>query len=584
LGVVAFFALGATPIALGLAGFVFICTALTYAEMTATFHESGGSASFARHAFNDLISFIAGWGLLLDYVVTIAISAFAVGPYLGYFFPIFGTVDVQIGFTLCIILILFLINLRGVKQSTHISLWLTSATVFIQLIVILIGLFTILNLPYLIDHLRVGISNSTWSPSWHDFWIGVAMAMVAYTGIESIAQLAAESHRPARTVPRAVVLTMCVLVCIYLGLSLVALSAISPHDLGTKYINNPVAGIVDALPIGSAILSPCVALIAAIVLFVAANAGLMGASRLCFNMGEYYQLPRMFYRLHSRYRTPFIALAFFAIIAGLVVVVSRGQLIFLADLYNFGAMIAFTSAHLSLIVLRIKKPHLHRPFKIPFNIRFGNAEVPITAILGCLATISVWFLVVLTKPYGRYLGLAWISFGLLLYYSYRKKKKLQLTGSVTLEQIKVPGYSHLKIKHILVFIRSGTEMETVQSACEMAKLYHAKMTVIQVLELAPSLPLDSPIPHRVNTAEILLKRAEAIANEHDVAIDLKLIRSRSIASTIIEMTRSRKYDLLILGAMKLPTESHVNIASLAREIVSKARCRVWVLANIPRTP
>ena len=94
LGVTALFALGATPIAMILAGIVFICTALSYAEMSAAFHESGGSASYARHAFNDLVSFIAGWGLLLDYIVTIAISAFTVGPYLMTFFPALKQADV----------------------------------------------------------------------------------------------------------------------------------------------------------------------------------------------------------------------------------------------------------------------------------------------------------------------------------------------------------------------------------------------------------------------------------------------------------------------------------------------------------
>src|SRR5271169_5552214 len=122
LGITALFALGATPLALLMAGVVFVCTALSYAELTSAFHESGGSASFARHAFNDLISFIAGWGLLLDYIVTIAISAFAVGPYLAYFFGDLHKTPVQIVFCLALILILLAMNVIGVKQSTRISL------------------------------------------------------------------------------------------------------------------------------------------------------------------------------------------------------------------------------------------------------------------------------------------------------------------------------------------------------------------------------------------------------------------------------------------------------------------------------
>jgi basic amino acid/polyamine antiporter, APA family len=580
LGVTALFALGATPIALALAGVVFICTALTYAEMTSTIHESGGSASFARHAFNDLISFIAGWGLLLDYIVTIAISAFAVGPYLAYFFADLHKTPVQLVFTSALIIILFAMNVIGVKQSTRISLILTTITVLVQAIIIAIGLSTLLDLDYVVDHIRIGIPNVNWSPTWGEFFKGVAMAMVAYTGIESIAQLAAEAQRPARTVPRAVVMTMVVLILIYLGISVVALSAITPQELGTKYILNPVAAIVDALPFGSKILSPLIAIIAAIVLGVAANAGLMGASRLSFNMGEYYQLPRIFYVIHPRFRTPIVSLAFFALIAALVVLASRGSMDFLADLYNFGAMLAFLSAHLSLICLRIKKPNLKRPFRAPLNIPFGKHSIPLTAIIGAISTLSVWFLVVITKPQGRYLGFAWMTFGLIMYLSYRKKRKLEATGRVSIEQIRVPGYQPMKVERILVPTRGGMQTETVQMACEIAKLHRAKVTALQVIEIPASLPLDIQIPHRMILAEAVLKRAEAIAREIGVEIELRIIRSRSLPETILEVASKGKFDLLVLGVLKTNQDPKTKgVGPIADKILKKSPCRVWICAS-----
>src|SRR5579872_5392761 len=107
-GITALYALGATPIALLIAGLVFICTALTYSEMATTFPEPGGSATFSRYAFNDLISFIAGWGLLLDYIVTVAISAFAIPPYVKYLFPYPNSTLTHILATLWIIAILYI--------------------------------------------------------------------------------------------------------------------------------------------------------------------------------------------------------------------------------------------------------------------------------------------------------------------------------------------------------------------------------------------------------------------------------------------------------------------------------------------
>jgi APA family basic amino acid/polyamine antiporter len=577
LGVTALFALGATPIALGLAGVVFICTALTYAEMSAAIHESGGSASFARHAFNDFISFIAGWGLLLDYIVTIAISSFAVGPYLAYFFADLHKTSVQIVFTMALLLILFVMNVIGVKQSTRISLILTTITVLVQAIVIAIGISTLVNLDYVVDRIRVNVPNASWSPTWSEFFKGVAMAMVAYTGIESIAQLAAEAKHPVKTVPRAVVLTMFALILIYLGISVVALSAVDPKILGTKYVLNPVAAIVDALPFGNKLLSPIIAIIAAIVLAVAANAGLMGASRLSFNMGEYYQLPRFFYAIHPRFRTPIVALAIFSIFAGFVVLASRGSMDFLADLYNFGAMIAFLFAHLSLICLRIKRPHLKRPFRAPLNIPFGGHSIPLTAIIGAIATFSVWCLVVITKPQGRYLGIAWMTFGVIMYLAYRKRRKLKAMGHVAIEQIKVPGYEPLIVKKILVPTRGGMQTETVQMACEIAKLHDASITALQVIEIPSSLPLDISIPHRMAIAEAVLKSTEAIAREIGVEVELSIVRSRSLSETVLEVAAKGKYDLLVLGSLKSSREPKTKTMSSDAEIIlRKAPCRIWI--------
>ena len=580
LGITALYALGATPIALGLAGLVFVCTALTYAEMTSTFHDTGGSASFARRAFNDLVSFISGWGLLLDYIVTIAISAFAIAPYLSYFFPDLKNVSVQIIFTVSLITLLFILNVFGIKQSTRISLFLMVITVITQVIIILIGLKYLFDFNYVAEHISINVKGAAWSPTWPDFWKGTAMAMVAYTGIESIAQLGAEAKKPAKTVPRAIVITMFVLLFMYIGISIVALSAISPQELGTKYLEDPLAGVVQALPFGSAVLSPWIGLLAAMLLFVASNAGLVGASRLAYNLGDYYQLPRNVTRLNSRFRTPVIALSIFTVLASIVVIASEGNMEFLADLYNFGAMIAFFSAHMSLIVLRIKKPDLVRPFKIPFNISFGKFSLPISAIVGALATFSVWCLVVITKPAGRTLGIAWLILGCYIYFSYRKRRNIATTASVSIERIKIPDYKMMKIKKILVPIREGLETETVQMACDLAKMHDCNLTAVHVIEVPASLPIDADMPAKLQNAELALKRAEAISRESGVDIELKILYARSISDTILEEVTLGHFDLLVLGAISKRLDfKHKGIGNLAETILKHAKCRVWICSS-----
>jgi len=578
LGITALFALGATPIALVIAGLVFACTALTYAEMSSVISEAGGSASFSRKAFNDLISFIAGWGLLLDYIVTIAISSYAVSPYLSYFFAALKIVEVKLAVTVLLVFVLTIINTLGSKCSTRLSVVLTFLTVITQVTIIVIGAIFLVDLPLFLSHLKINVPDVSWSPTWPNFLKGVAMAMVAYTGIESMAQLSSEAKNPAKTVPRAIMLAMTLLLLMYIGISIVALSALTPQALSTTFIEDPIAGIVSKLPIGGAFLGPWVGLLGAIILLVAANAGLIGASRLSFNMGEYYQLPRIFYKLHPKYSTPFVSLLFFAAIACVIVIWSGGSLSFLADLYNFGAMLAFFSAHLALIMHRIKYPDMKRPFKIPFNIKIKGQPVPITAILGCVVTFAVWVLVIVTKPDGRWLGTAWMIVGLCMYYYYRRRHKISPTGSVELEKVNMEDFEKIKFKKILVPTRGGAETETVQIACQLAKVYNAEVTAIHVMEMPFAFPLHTEI-HKIDKHSIsALKRAEAIARDMGVPIHLESIRARSVKRAIIELVHQEGFDLIILGASMPKTQSShpAKLGAVTDSIMKDAECRVWV--------
>jgi APA family basic amino acid/polyamine antiporter len=581
LGLTAYFALGATPIAMALAALVFACTSLTYAEMTAISKaEGGGSASFARVAFNDLVSFVAGWGLLLDYIVTIAISIFSIAPYLAFWHSAFTETSFHLGFSVMLVAILLLLNLSGTKHSTRVSIALTGFTLCTQFLIVLIALLTLKDFGKVFEEMRIGISNVSWSPSWVDFWKGTAMAMVAFTGIESIAQLGSETRRPIKTLPRAVMGVMGVLIAMYMGISIVGLGAVTPQELGTTYLQDPLAGITQSLPFGSKLLGPWVGILAACLLFVAGNAGLLGASRLAYNMGEYYQLPRIFHKTHSRFKTPYISLIIFAGLAAIVILASRGKLHFLADLYNFGAMIAFCSAHLSLIALRIKEPELERPFRSPLNIRFGKSSIPLTAIIGALATFSVWVLVVFTKPEGRRLGFLWMVVGLTMYYFYRRKKKMAPTGQVAIEKIKIPDFKRLKINHILVPTRGGAETETVQMACEVAKIHNAKVTAIYLIEVPFSLPLHAPLPYREVIGSSVAQRAEAIAREFNVEIETEILRAREIDETILAVLASGKFDMLVLGAGRNGNETHKGLGPITDRILRLSPCRVLVCTGI----
>lgn len=580
LGATALYALGATPIALLLAGCVFICTALTYTELSSTFTEPGGSTTFIRHACNDLISFIAGWGLLLDYIVTVAISSFAIPPYFRY---VLQTMNISYpdtsfnhcAFTILIITGLFVVNLFGVKHSGRLSMMLAIFTIATQASIILLGALFFLNLPHVWAQMKVGVVGLQNSPDWPSFLKGCAMAMVAYTGIEAITQLASETKQPAITIPKAIRWTAFTVIFLYMGISWVGLSVMSPLDLGTTYIEDPIGGIVISFPVGGKILGPWVGMIAAVILLIAANAGLIGCSRLTFSMGEYYQVPDCCYKVHPRYQTPYVSLAIFAFLASGVVAMSRGKMLFLADLYNFGAQIAFFSVHIALLILRWKKPHLERPYRAPFNIPFGKGRtLPLTALLGAMATFCVWIVVIVTKVEGRILGFSWMTIGLLMYFFYRRKKKISPVSQLSVEKIQIPEYQPIDIKHILVAAQSPGFIEPLQTAFQMARTYKAKVTVVHVREIPYAIPIDQSSFKHEALEELILKQAEAISREFHLSIQLELIYARSIEKALLKLLESGSYDLMIVGSNTRDIKKNRGLSLKMERLLKEAPCRV----------
>ena len=433
LGIVALVALGATPIVLAIAGVIYIFNALTYAEGSATIPEAGGSASFARHGFNDLVGLIAGWSLMLSYIVTMAISAYTIPPYLSYFWPVLSQPVTGTLVSMGIIAFLMLINVLGVRESSRVNIFFIIIDIATQITLVILGIILILavNPAVLVQHM-FGAGN--W-PSTTNLIFGIAIAALCFTGVETVSQLAEETKNPARKIPQAYVLMIIAVLVLFAGISIVALSAMSPQMLGDPingWARDPVAGIAANLPSDTLkdIFAPLVAILAASILLTASNAGLMGISRLSYNLSSHHQLPATLSRVHHRFRTPYIAIILFCFIALLVLAPGFFATNFFADLgalYVFGSLLCFALAHAAVLSLRIRKPELERPFKLRWNIRIGGWELPITAVLGLVATLGIWLIVVITQPYSRWVGLIWMAIGLIVYAVYRWRAHLPLT-------------------------------------------------------------------------------------------------------------------------------------------------------------
>src|SRR5437016_13484295 len=393
LGLVAVLALGMTPVVFLISGLIFAATAATYAEATAMYPEAGGSSSFARHAFNEFWSFFAAWGQMLNYIITVSISAFFVPHYLGVFWePLRHSPGDVIG-GIVIVALLAAVNVIGVREAAGLNVFLALADFMTQVVLVIVGCVLVLSPSTLVHNIHLGTA-----PTIGNFLIAIPVGMVAYTGIETVSNLAEEARDFGRTIPRSIGGVVVAVAVIYAFLPVVALSAmpvVHGHTaLAGQFSGDPVLGVVKNLHLG-ALQGPAevyVGILAATILFIATNAGLIGVSRLTYSMGQHRQLPERLRQVHPRFHTPYVAILAFSAVAALTIV--PGKTDFLATMYSFGAMLSFTIAHVSVVRLRQRRPELKREWKPPLNFRAFGFEVPATAVLGGLGTFAAWVIVI----------------------------------------------------------------------------------------------------------------------------------------------------------------------------------------------
>jgi APA family basic amino acid/polyamine antiporter len=422
LGIVALVASGATPVVLGIAGVLFIFTALTYAEGTAALPEAGGSASFARHGFGKTAGFTAGWALMLSYIVTISISAYTIPPYLGFFWEPFKTSPlIGTAASVGIVFFLMVLNVIGIRETSVVNVGAALIDILTQVSLVVIGFVLLFNPSYL---WRSIVDN--W-PSGDKLVLGIALATIAYTGIETMSQMAEETKRPESSVPRALVMMIIAVLVIFAGISMVSLSVMSPQELATDWSRDPVAGIAFNLPLEiiRIVLKPLIAVLAGTILLIATNAGVIGVSRLAFSQGTHGLVPPLLGKVHTRFKTPYVAITMFCLIAIALLLPGFFATDVFADmgaLYAVGSLLAFMFAHASILGLRVRQPKLPRPFKLGWNIGIKGRQLPISAIVGLLATSTIWVIILITQSYSRWIGLGWMCVGLIIYFILRRRR------------------------------------------------------------------------------------------------------------------------------------------------------------------
>lgn len=589
LGIVVLHALGLAPLVLLVTGALFLVVSLSYAEGTAAIQEKGGAATFVRRGFNDLLGFATGWALLLDYLIVIALASLFVPHYLGAALsaPTLRTEgwDVAASATVVVLLTGALL-VRRTRLHTAV-LVVAVGDLLVQALLVVLGLALLFS-P---DTLRDGLTLSG-DLGWGDLAFALPLAMLAYTGLETVANLAEEAREPGRSLPRSLFSAIGLVVLVTVLIATVAVSAYPAVDgssaLGEQWLEAPLVGVVAAfegtgLPGGLVdLLRVAVGLVGALVLVVAATTSISGCTRLLQSMGEHGQLPRAFGRVDRRtlvspltiVATGIAALAIVVVIG----VVERANETFLAGLYSFGVLLAFTAAQLAVIRLRVREPGLARPFRARPEVRVRGVALPLPALVGAPATFTVFVLAMATHESARYAGPAWLAVGLVVYVATRRAERhgvledvdplRGLPAAPTFRRVLVP----MKLGDV------GEEM--VATAVALAKERRAQVEAMFVVRVPRRYALhEEALPQAVaQRAEASLDEARALGEDHGVEVTTEVVRARSIGHAIVEEAQRRQADLIVLGSAPRWRRQSRFFSPTVDHVLRYAPCEVLVVA------
>jgi APA family basic amino acid/polyamine antiporter len=585
LGVVAAHALGFTPLVLLIVGVLFLIVSLSYAEGTAALPETGGAATFVRRALNDLAGFLTGWALFLDYLIVISLSALFLPHYLSgaLRIPALDRNPWDVVVAVCVIAIVAAVRLVRRPSLYGVGIIVPALDLLTQLLLVVLGFMFLFSPHALAQGTHLGTH-----PTWGAIAFALPLATLAFTGLETVANLAEEARRPGVDLPRSVFGAIATVVTIYVAIAVVALSAFpGPNtELGTTWIRAPLLGVADRLNgelpwlFGDA-LRVYVGLTGALILLAAVTTSVSGFSRLAYSLGEHGQLPRSFGRLSRRaHVSPYAIFAAALVSSSMVIGTSflKHDVAFLASLFSFGVLLAFTAAQLAVIKLRIDEPDLPRPYRAPFNVRIRGAEIPLPAIVGSIATFSIFILALATHPAARYAGPAWLVLGLIVFVAVRLSHGEGLMERVTApdERVIEPPVTFQKILVPMKLGIIGEEM--LATAIKLASDHGAEVQALHVIRVPLEQSLEGEMLDEEERAEASIAEAKLLGAEHGVVVEGATIRARAIGHAIVARAEQTDADLIVLGSAPRWRRQSRFFSPTVDYVLRRAPCEVLIVA------
>jgi basic amino acid/polyamine antiporter, APA family len=561
LGVVAARALGLTPVVYILAGIFFALACTTYVEGASLHQDRGGATVFARYAFNELVSFVAGWMILLDYIILIAVTSFSATNYLAAFYAPLGQGTDELLLCFAIIGYVAIRNVRGFsKTRVNRIAALVVADLGLQALVIVLGLFAFFNLDTITDTIHFGDT-----PTWGDTVFALGVATVSFTGLESASGLSGEVAVGRRGLKRLVGAAAIIVIVVYTGIGIVAVTALpvvgNATSLGRNFLDAPMIGIAESFHTDwvADTLKYTIAAAATATLIAAANSAMMGLSRLAYSLSTNRQIPSAVGRLHPTRSTPYVVIAIAAVLAAGLTVPQDLEL--MVGIFAYGALVGLTIAHLSIVVLRYKEPDGRRPYRIPLGVRVRGGDLPLLAVVGGVLSAAAWVGLVVTHGGARWVGTGWLVGGLALYLIYRTTQGKSVLRRVLVPEAALRGERHEAEYGSILVPLSGSPLDDdiIQTAGRLAaeedveafeKDKGATIEALWIFEVPMSLPIDAALPEaQLKQARAALARAKAVGEEYEgVEVATATVRARRAGQAIVDEAKRRGVQAVVLAA------------------------------------
>jgi len=596
LGIVALYALGFTPWLLLAVGLLFCLVALSYAEGTAAIQETGGAATFVRRAFNDPAGFFTGWALFLDYLIVIALAALFVPHYLGSAVGWDGITrrpwDAVVGVS--VIAMIAAVRLVRRPGLYRVAILVAGGALASHLLLVVLGFVFLVSSDGLGRGLDLGVA-----PTWGSIAFALPVAMLAYTGLETVANLAAETREPGRTLPRSLFAGIGAAVGVSVAMGVVGIAAYPAHpdpagpggyasDLGTTWLRAPLVGISAAL--GGSLpevlvdaIRIFIGLTGTLVLVGAVTTSISGAGRLAYSLGRHDMLPHAFGVLRRRTLIAPVSIVSAAAVASgllLLALAAEREVRFLASLYSFGVLIAFTAAQAAVIRLRFTEPDLPRPFRAPGNIRLRGVPVPLAALIGAPLTLAIWICALATHEAAQVAGPLWLLVGLVVFVTSRWSAGQGLLKHVQAPMADLVPDSEGAYERILVPLKLGPIGEEVlATAIRLASERNGQIDVLHVLRVPLDRPLEADVdPRAVERAESSLREAKTLAGEHGVTVHGEVVRARTLGEAIVRKARKDGADLIVMGSAARWRRQSRFFSPTVDFVLRRAPCEVMVVA------